>query len=172
MAPQDTATLPQVLVAQAHRLGQAVALREKMYGIWQETSWAQYAARVRALCLGLVELGLERGDRLAIISGNRVAWPSAELAVQSAGAIPLGIFVDSLPDQVRSILEHSEARFVLVEDQEQADKVLGARDRLHCLERILVDDMRGLEEYGDQALIGLDAVAARGAQRDASEPGF
>src|SRR5215510_1002964 len=172
MAPQDTATLPQVLVAQAHRLGQAVALREKMYGIWQETSWAQYAARVRALCLGLVELGLERGDRLAIISGNRTAWPSVELAAQSAGAIPLGIFVDSLPEQVRSILEHSEARFVLAEDQEQADKVLGTREGLPCLERIIVDDVRGLEEYEDPALISLEAVAASGAKQEASEPGL
>src|SRR6266511_4927872 len=114
-------TLPRLLVTQARRLGRGkVALREKKYGIWQEVTWAQYAAHVRAVCLGLVRLGLERGDTVAVISGNRPAWLYVELAAQSLGAIPLGIYVDSLPDQVKRILDHSEARFVLVEDQEQA----------------------------------------------------
>src|SRR5437773_8640265 len=125
------ATLPQLLVAQARRLGpHKVALREKKYGIWQEATWAQYAARVRAVCRGLLRLGRQRGDRVAVICGNRPAWLYVELAAQSAGAIPLGIFVDSLPDQVTAIVDHSEARFVLVEDQEQADKVLGVRSAL------------------------------------------
>ena len=143
----EPGTFPRRLVAQARRLGRKVALREKKYGIWQEVTWEQYAAQVRAVCLGLVRLGLERGDTVAVISGNRPAWLYVELAAQSAGAIPLGIFVDSLPDQVQRILDHSEARFVLVEDQEQADKVLSVRDALPRLERIIVDDMRGLEDY-------------------------
>src|SRR5262245_1998916 len=141
-------TLPQLLVDQARRLGShKVALREKKYGIWQEVTWAQYAARVRAVCLGLFRLGLERGDKVAVICGNRPAWLYMELAAQSAGAIPLGIYIDSLPSQVTSIIDHSEARFVLVEDQEQADKVLDVRSALPRLERIIVDDMRGLAAY-------------------------
>src|SRR5436309_9869794 len=141
-------TLPRLLLAQARRLGRhTVALREKRYGIWQEVTWEQYAAHVRAVCLGLVRLGLQRGDKVAVISGNRPAWLYVELAAQSLGAIPLGIFVDALPEQVRQVLDHSEARFVLVEDQEQADKVLGVREVLPRLELIIVDDMRGLEGY-------------------------
>jgi long-chain acyl-CoA synthetase len=132
-------------------------------------SWEQYAAQVRAVCLGLVRLGLERGDKVAVISGNRPAWLYVELAAQSLGAIPLGIFVDSLPEQVQFILEHSEARFVLVEDQEQADKVLSVRGALPRLERIIVDDMRGLEGYQDPILVGLEAVAAGGRELDARE---
>jgi long-chain acyl-CoA synthetase len=163
-------TLPQLLVAQARRLGShKVALREKKYGIWQEVTWAEYAARVRAVSLGLVRLGLERGDKVAVISGNRPAWPYVELACQSAGAIPLGIFVDSLPDQVQSILDHSEARFILVEDQEQADKVLTVRGELPRLERVIVDDMRGLEGYQDPMLVSLEAVAEMGREVDARE---
>src|SRR6266545_6745278 len=111
----ENGTFPRLLRTQARRLGRhKVALREKKYGIWQEVSWEQYAAQVRAVCLGLVQLGLERGDRVAVISGNRPAWLYVELAAQSAGAIPLGIFVDSLPEQVKFILDHSEARFVVV----------------------------------------------------------
>ena len=162
----EPGTFPRRLVAQAQRLGRKVALREKKYGIWQEVTWEQYAARVRAVCLGLVRLGLERGDKVAVISGNRPAWLYVELAAQSAGAIPLGVFVDSLPDQVQRILDHSEARFVLVEDQEQADKVLSVRGALPRLERIIVDDMRGLEDYGDPMVVGLEAVTEEGRALD------
>ena len=163
-------TLPRLLLAQARRLGRhTVALREKRYGIWQEVTWEQYAAHVRAVCLGLVRLGLERGDRVAVISGNRPAWLYVELAAQSAGAIPLGIYVDSLPDQVKYVLHHSQARVVLVEDQEQADKVLGVGGAVPRLERIIVDDMRGLEGYRDPMLVSLEAVAERGRELDTRE---
>src|SRR5580765_7776228 len=166
----EPGTFPRQLVAEARRQGRKVALREKKYGIWQEVTWEQYAAQVRAVCMGLVQLGLERGDRVAVISGNRPAWLYAELAAQSAGAIPLGIFVDTLPDQVQRILEHSEARFVLAEDQEQADKVLGVRDALPRLRRIVVDDMRGLEDCGDPMVVGLAAVAEEGRALQGQEP--
>ncbi len=166
----DQETLPRLLVAQAQRLGRhQVALREKKYGIWQEVTWEQYAGHVRAVGLGLVRLGLARGDRLAVISGNRPAWPYVELGAQSVGAVPLGIFVDSLPEKVRFILDHSEARVVLVEDQEQADKVLSVRGMLPRLERIIVDDMRGLETNQDPMLVSLEAVEELGRELDARE---
>jgi len=165
----DHGTFPGRLAEQAQRLGGHVALRGKKYGIWQEITWRAYAAHVRAVCLGLAELGLARGDKVAVISGNRPGWLYVELAVQSLGAIPLGIFVDSLPDQARFILDHSEARFVLVEDQEQADKVLGVRSALPRLERIIVDDMRGLETYREPMLVSLDEVETRGREIDARD---
>jgi long-chain acyl-CoA synthetase len=165
----DDGTFPRRLVEQARQLGPRVALREKKYGIWQEVTWQGYAAHVRAVSLGLAALGLERGDTVAVISGNRPAWLYVELAAQSIGAIPLGIYVDSLPDQTRRILDHSEARAVLVEDQEQVDKVLGVRRDLARLERIIVDDMRGLEDYRDPMLVSLDEVETRGREIDARE---
>src|SRR5262245_27180192 len=164
-------TLCRLLAVQAERSGDRVALREKRYGIWQQVTWAEYAAHVRAVCLGLVALGLERGDRVAVICGNRPAWLYTELAVQAAGAVPLGIFVDSLPDHVQRILEHSEARFVLAEDQEQADKVLGVRGALPKLERVIVDDMRGLETQRDPMLVSLESIEETGRAQDAREPG-
>ena len=167
----DHATLPRLLAAQAARLGGKVALREKRFGIWQEVSWTDYAAHVRAVCLGLVALGLERGDRVAIICGNRPAWLYTELAVQAAGGVPLGIFVDSLPDTVERVLAHSEARFVLAEDQEQADKVLGVRGALPGLERVIVDDMRGLETSQDPGLASLESVEDAGRALDRRDPG-
>jgi long-chain acyl-CoA synthetase len=164
------ATLPQLLVSHARGPDRRqVALREKKYGIWQEVTWEQYAAHVRATALGLAALGLRKGDRVAVISGNRPAWLYVELGAQSLGAIPLGIFVESSPEQVTFILGHSEARVVLVEDQEQADKVLSVRAALPRLEGIIVDDMRGLETNRDPMVVSLEAVEKLGHERDARD---
>jgi long-chain acyl-CoA synthetase len=161
-------TLPQLLVARAQGPDRRkIALREKKYGIWQEFTWEQYAAHVRAVGLGLAQIGLATGDRVAVVSGNRPVWLYVELGAQSIGAIPLGIFVDSLPEQMKFILGHSEARFVLVEDQEQADKVLSVLGTLPRLERIIVDDMRGLEANQDPVIISLEAVEKLGHELDA-----
>ena len=85
-----------------------------------------------------------------------------ELAAQAAGAVPLGHLRRQPARASARILDHSEARFVLVEDQEQADKVLGVRGALPRLERIIVDDMRGLEANDDPLLVSLEAVARGG----------
>ena len=167
----DQGTIPRLLVAKARQYGSGkVALREKEYGIWQEVTWQQYYEHVCALCLGLVDLGLRRGDAVAVISGNRPEWLYTELAAQSAGAVPLGIFVDSLPHQVKFVLEHAEARFVVVEDQEQADKVLAVRHQLPRLEHIIVDDTRGLEDYRDPMLISLRQLESLGRDLQARQP--
>ena len=167
----DHGTFPERLVERARRRGDEIALREKKYGIWQEVTWREYAAHVRAVALGLEHLGLRSGDTVAVISGNRPAWLYVELAAQSIGAIPLGIFVDALPDQVRRVLEHSEARVVLAEDQEQADKVLGVRDALPRLEWIVVDDVRGLETYQEPTVVSLERVETQGRAVDERDRG-
>src|SRR5258708_25746118 len=165
-------TLPQMVAAHARRHGRGkVALREKKYGIWQEVTWEEYAAHVRAVGLGLEALGLRRGETLAIVCGNRPAWLYTELGAQALGAIPVGVYVDGLPDQVRYGLEHSEARIVMVEDQEQADKVLGVRAHLPRLERIVVDDTRGLEDYREPLLTSLEEVERLGRAAAGPRPG-
>src|SRR6058998_1520128 len=165
-------TLPQMLAAHARRYGRGkVALREKKYGIWQEVTWEDYAAHVRAVGLGLEALGLRRGETIAILCGNRPAWLYTELGAQALGAIPVGVYVDSVPDQVRYVVEHSEARIVMVEDQEQGDKVLSLRAHLPRLERIIVDDTLGLEDYREPLLTSLEEVARLGREADARDPG-
>jgi long-chain acyl-CoA synthetase len=167
----DQGTIPQLFLAKARHYGAGkVALREKAYGIWQQVTWQQYHEHVWTLCLGLLQLGMQRGDRLAVIAGNRPAWLYLELAVQSAGAVPVGLFVDSLPNQVKFVLDHAEARFVVAEDQEQVDKVLEVRAALPRLERIIVEDTRGLEDYHDPMLMSLRQVQDLGRELKAREP--
>jgi len=167
----DHGTFPGRLVERARQRGGQIALREKKYGIWQEVTWRDYAAHVRAVALGLESLGLRPGDTIAVISGNRPSWLYVELAAQSIGAVPLGVYVDALPEQVSRVLEHSEARVVLAEDQEQADKVLGVREALPRLERIVVDDTRGLETYREPMLVSLERVETEGRAIDERERG-
>ncbi|NTU82528.1 MAG: long-chain fatty acid--CoA ligase, partial [Chloroflexales bacterium] len=115
-------TLPRLLIRNAERLGEKVALREKEFGIWQTVTWRQFAEHVRAFAMGLRALGLQRDDTVAIIGDNRPEWLYAELGAQAIGAISVGIYQDSAPEEVRYILQATEARVIVAEDQEQVDK--------------------------------------------------
>ena len=100
-------TLPKLLAANAARFPDAVALREKEFGIWQEITWATYLARVRAFSLGLLDLGLQRGACVAVVGDNRPEWVIAEIATQTVGGLSVGVYQDSVADEVQHILGHS-----------------------------------------------------------------
>ena len=102
-------TLPKLLLANARRFPNKVALREKEFGIWQAITWSGYLRRVRNFSLGLGKLGVQRGDRIAIVGDNRPEWVIAELAAQAVGAFSVGIYQDSVVEEVQYILELSEA---------------------------------------------------------------
>ena len=101
-----------------------MALREKQFGIWQSVNWLTYLENVQNLALGLVAFGYQPGDKLAILGDNRPEWLYSELAIQSLGGAAVGIFPDSHINQVQYIIDHSDAVFLIVEDQEQTDKFL------------------------------------------------
>ena len=150
----EAKTLPALLRRNAARYGSSrTALREKEYGIWQPVSWEQYYEHVKYFGLGLRSLGFRKEDKLAIIGDNRPEWLYAELAAQSLGGLPLGIYQDSMLTEVAYIINHSEARVVVAEDQEQVDKILEMQDRLPLLERIVCTDRKGMRRYDDPRLI-------------------
>ena len=155
-------TLPVLLARRAAEHPGDVALREKEFGIWQETTWAGYLDRVRSFSLGLVELGVERGDRIAIVGDNRPEWVIAELGAQAIGALPLGLYQDSIPAELARMLETAEARLVVAEDQEQVDKVLEVRDRVPGLEHVVYYDSRGMYGYEAPGLMAFEGVQALG----------
>ena len=163
-------TLPGLLASHADKRPDEVALREKEFGIWQEITWAEYLARVRAFSLGLSELGVERGDRVAIIGDNRPEWMIAELAAQAGGVLPLGLYQDSIAGELARMLDAAEARVIVAEDQEQVDKVLEVRDRLPGLEYIVYYDPRGMYGYQAPGLMAFEEVEALGERRHARSP--
>src|SRR5215472_9543549 len=140
-------TFPKLLLENSRLRGQRPAIREKDYGIWQSWSWAEVARETQDLALGLAALGLKRGDKLAIIGDNRPRLYWAITAAQCLGGVPVPVYQDAVAAEMEFVLGHAEARFAIVEDQEQVDKLLGIRERLPTLETIIYDDPRGLRHY-------------------------
>ena len=163
------ATLPGLLSRNAIRYEDRTGLREKDFGVWQETSWNDYYKHVEYCCLGMRELGLKRGDRLAILGDNCREWIYADLAAQSTGAVGVGVYPTSPANQVGYIVGHSDSVMVVVKDQEQADKILDVRDQLPKLRNIIVIDMKGLRHYDDPDIMPystVEEIGKRKAQQD------
>ena len=163
-------TFPKLLARNAERLGAQAALREKDFGIWRETSWRVYHQRVRHFSLGLVALGLSRGGKVAIVGDNRPEWVIAELAAQSAGGASVGIYQDSNLTEVGFVIDHSDARFVVAEDQEQVDKILGMIEQLPKVTHVIYSDPRGLRRYHHEKLLSFDEVERRGRELANEKP--
>lgn len=166
-------TLPALLKNNAARFGDTkVALREKEFGIWQSVSWQEYYNNIKYLSLGLVELGCEKGDKLSVIGDNRPEWLYSELAIQALGGAVVGIFPDSHPEQVQYIINHSDSVFVMVEDQEQTDKILNMIDQIPRVKKVIVDDIKGMRNYTDSLLIPFKQVLEMGREMDRKDPGL
>ncbi len=164
-------TLPQYLQATTQKYGATrVAMRKKQLGIWREYSWAESYARVRHLALGLIELGLARGEKVCIIGDNDPEYFWAQLAVQACGGIAVGIFTDSTPAEIQYIVQHSDSVLVFAKDQEQCDKMLEIRANVPAIRRAIYWQDRGLWNYGGEWLMSFDALIASGHKLDQRAP--
>jgi long-chain acyl-CoA synthetase len=172
--PEDPAddTFPKLVLQHATLRGDRPAIREKALGIWQTWNWAEAAANMRAIACGLAALGLERGDKVAIIGANRPQFYWSMLAAQCLGAVPVPVYQDAVAEEMVFVLDHAETRFAVVENQEQVDKLIGIKQRLPLLQRIIYKDPRGLRHYTQDYLVSLDTVQQHGAAFDAAHPGF
>jgi len=148
-------TLPQVFLERVAKCGDQVALREKDFGIWQRITWNQYLTHVQHFALGLVTLGFQRGDHLAIISENCKEWLYADLACISLGGVTSGVYPTSPYPEVKYVIHHSDSVFIVSEDQEQTDKILEVIDDLPRLKKIIVKDMKGMRKYPKDIIISL-----------------
>ena len=128
-------TIPQLVRSNYEKWGSRIAMSMKKFGVWQRYSWQDYYQNEKYLSLGLISLGLERGDVVCIIGDNEPEWFWGEFAVQAAGGITTGIFVDSIPSEVKYVAEHSGAKFAIVNDQEQTDKFLQIKTELPNLNK-------------------------------------
>jgi long-chain acyl-CoA synthetase len=166
-------TFPQFLVEKAEKYGdKKIALREKEYGIWQSVTWAEYLEHVKYFALGLVSMGFTPADTVAIIGDNRPEWVYAELAAQSVGGKSIGIYQDSIVDEVAYIVTHSDAKFLVVEDQEQVDKVIELWPRLHTVEKVIYYDPKGLRNYTEPYLMYFPEVETLGREYEQDHPGW
>src|SRR5712691_7182029 len=127
-------TLPKLALDNSQRLAAAVAIREKEFGIWQAHTWKDYVEHVRRIALGLASLGFRRGDKIAVIGDNRPQLYWTMVAAQALGGVPVPIYQDSIAAEMHYVIDHSESRVVVCEDQEQVDKILEMKDKLPSVE--------------------------------------
>lgn len=162
-------TLPALLLDQAAREPARVALRKKELGRWRTYTWEEYATRTAAVGLGLLELGVQPGDRVAIHSENRPAWVLADVGAQGIGAVTVGIYPTSPAAEVKYLLGHSGATVLIVEDEEQLDKAMAVRHETPELHHIVVIDTRGVRVLDDPMVSTFAELEALGARRSPDE---
>ena len=165
-------TIPQLLRRRAGLQDDRLALREKERGIWQRYSWNHYYETARLVALGLMSLGIEPGDRVAIAGEDTPEWFYADLGIQMIGAIAVGIYPTNPWIELQYIVRHCGARVVVTGDQEQTDKVLDAMadDGLPALEAIVCVDMKGLRHYRQKQLMSFEALCELGNRHALARP--
>ena len=162
-APQaGLRSIPALLARNATQMGNRPAYREKEFGIWQSWTWAQAQDEIRALALGFLALGLNRGDHVAIVGRNRPAHYWAMVAAQMCGAVPVPLYQDAVATEMAYVLRHSQARFVVCGDQEQVDKIIEAEEGDDTVEQIIYTDKRGMRKYDHSRMNWLSDVQAEG----------
>lgn len=166
-------TFPQVLAAQAKRWGtERVAIREKAYGIWQPYTWHDYLQFVKHVALGFLSLGLVRGEPVGIITDNHAEWLFSELGAQALGAHTLNLYTSSVTKELALGLNRIQAACVVVQDQEQVDKLLEARKELPHVRRVIYIDRTGMRTYKDNPwLLSFAHLLELGEALERREPG-
>jgi long-chain acyl-CoA synthetase len=155
-------TFGKLLAENARLRGSRPAMRFKSYGIWQSWNWNEVYQEARALATGLQALGLKRGEKIAIVGGNRPRLYWSIMAAQILGAVPVPVYADAIAEEVAYVLDNAEVSFAVVQDQEQVDKLLSVSSSIPRLKTIIYDEDRGLEDYNHTTLHPLDAIVAAG----------
>ncbi len=159
---EDLRSIPQILARNVRVHGDKPAYREKEFGIWQSWTWAQAADEIEAMALGLLELGVTSGDHVAILGRNRPALYWSMVAVQMCGGVPVPMYQDAAADEIAYALDHSGARFAIVGDQEQVDKIAEAKESASNPEYVVYLDGRGLRKYDHTAMCSVADLTAKG----------
>ena len=167
---QHLETLPQLLTALAKKTPDKTAMRERIFGIWQPITWQGLYDHVKYFSLGLIKLGLTPQETIAIIGDNRPEWVIAELAAQAAGAKAIGIYQDAVVSEMIYILHHADVSIIVVEDQEQVDKILEMWDDLKGVRKVIFYDPKGLRNYTEDFLMDFTEVEKLGKEYDREFP--
>ena len=158
-------TIPRLFWNAVDKRGDKVIFRQKSYGLWQSLTWRELAVIVREIGTGLVELGFQPGEAVSILGNTRQEWLFCDLGALCAGGVSSGIYPTDSATQVQYLTEDSHSAYLFVEDEEQLDKALEAREHLPLLRRIVVWDMGGLRELDDPGVISLDRLREIGRER-------
>ncbi|EJG1991460.1 TPA: long-chain fatty acid--CoA ligase [Vibrio parahaemolyticus] len=163
-------TFPKVLQHNAKHWPDQVAMREKEFGIWREFTWQDYEDRVKWMALALQDLGIGEQDVVGLLGDNRPEWVWGELAAHAIKGYSLGIYQDSMHEEVAYLINYAKAKVVIAEDEEQCDKLLELGDEIPSVEYIIYCDPRGMRKYDDPRLIDVEQVYKKGQLIDKADP--
>lgn len=163
-------TVPQLFLKRIEQHPDKAALREKDFGIWNEYSWRDWGEKARLAGLGLVALGLERGDRCSIASEINKEWLFADLGIICVGGITNGVYPTDAAAQVEYLINDSGTKFYFAEDEEQLDKVLEVRERTPSLQKIIIFDMDGLRALRDEQCMSFEELMELGRRYGEEHP--
>ena len=161
-ATGDLVSIPHLLERNVKLKGNLPAYREKEFGIWQSWTWSEASLEIENFALGLMDLGVKKGDFVAIIGRNRPSMYWGMVAVQMLNAVPVPLYQDSVAEEMAYVLEHCGAKHVIVGDQEQVDKIIEVQETVSGIERIIYFDPKGLRKYDHNALSSFEDVQKKG----------
>ncbi|MBI4766351.1 MAG: AMP-binding protein [Deltaproteobacteria bacterium] len=160
-----------LIVKNAAEMPDEVAIREKRFGVWSPLTWEQFQEKVQRFALGLMTLGFGPDQMLAIIGDNKPEWIIAEFGSMAAGGLPTGAYPDSLPEEMEYLISYAEAGFLVLRDQEQADKIITIWEGIkNTVQKVIVWDSRGMSHYYQEYpfMMRFEEVLEIGAREEAS----
>ena len=163
-------TVPTLFWHRVEAKAAKVAMREKDRGIWKACTWGEYGEHAKAIGMGLIALGLQPGERVAILSDNNKEWLFCDLGSLCAAGVSTGIYPTDSPAQVEYLINDCDAKYLFVENEEQLDKILAVRERTPGLRKIIVFDMEGLRGFSDPQMMSLDELYAAGRAHASAHP--
>ncbi|MFP4226853.1 MAG: AMP-dependent synthetase/ligase [Desulfobacterales bacterium] len=163
-------TINAVFKKRVERYGDRLAVEKKRAGAWESATWNQYYDRARDAGMGLYQLGVEKGDRIGILSENCLEWVYTDMGALGIGAVVVPIYTTLVAEEVRYIAENSELKVLFVENQEQLDKALEFVNEVESLAKIVCFD--DAQAAGHDAVIPFSKLMETGRTQHQSEPGL
>ncbi|MBU2453912.1 MAG: AMP-binding protein [Proteobacteria bacterium] len=143
-----------------------------MHHTWQTWTWSEMAKEIKILACALAAKGFKRNDKLGIIGNNRARLYWSMAAAQCLGGIPVPLYQDSTANEIIGILIDSDVSFIVVEDQEQVDKILEIWDKCPLIRHVVYEDPRGMFQYNQPFLNDFESMMALGRRYDREHPDF
>lgn len=151
-----------MLADHANQRPDSIAMRQKRYGVWNEVTWGGLQELSYATAAGLIDLGMQQGDHVGILSENRSEWVQAQFGVGAAGGVAVGMYPTSPPAELDHLVNASDTTILFIEDQEQLDKIIALDGRVPQLRQLVVFDPKGCQDQNHLNLITWVDLLARG----------
>jgi len=157
-------TINEVFRNRVEKSKDRIAVEKKKNGKWEQVTWNEYYDNSRALGLSLTRIGVKKGDRVSLLSENRLEWLFSDMGTLGIGAVLVPIYTTLTAEEVEYIVENSESKVLIVENQDQLDKALTFKDKTKTLEKIVVIEMPD-RKISDSRIISFEELLSRGREK-------